>query len=120
MIGATNRPDAIDPALRRPGRFDREFYFPLPNLEGRRKILDIHTNGWNPPIEESFKDELANLTKGYGGADLRVGLSGLYFLLARLSNLEFLTGPLHGSCAERGPTHVPSNLQDERAPRDPA
>lgn len=72
VIGATNRPDAIDPALRRPGRFDREFYFPLPNLEGRRKILDIHTNGWNPPIEESFKDELAMLTKGYGGADLRV------------------------------------------------
>ncbi|KAL8286687.1 hypothetical protein RQP46_004215 [Phenoliferia psychrophenolica] len=71
VIGATNRPDAIDPALRRPGRFDREFYFPLPNLEGRRKILDIHTNGWNPPIEESFKDELAMLTKGYGGADLR-------------------------------------------------
>ena len=74
VIGATNRPDAIDPALRRPGRFDREFYFPLPNLEGRRKILDIHTNGWNPPIEESFKDELAALTKGYGGADLRVRL----------------------------------------------
>lgn len=72
VIGATNRPDAIDPALRRPGRFDREFYFPLPNLEGRRKIIDIHTGGWNPPIEDSFKDELAALTKGYGGADLRV------------------------------------------------
>lgn len=72
MIGATNRPDAIDPALRRPGRFDREFYFPLPNLQGRRKIIDIHTGGWNPPIEDSFKDELAKLTKGYGGADLRV------------------------------------------------
>lgn len=72
VIGATNRPDAIDPALRRPGRFDREFYFPLPNLEARRKILDIHTSGWVPPIEESFKDELAGITKGYGGADLRV------------------------------------------------
>jgi SpoVK/Ycf46/Vps4 family AAA+-type ATPase len=72
VIGATNRPDAIDPALRRPGRFDREFYFPLPNLEARRKILDIHTGGWEPPIEESFKDELSALTKGYGGADLRV------------------------------------------------
>ncbi|GAA5878836.1 hypothetical protein JCM1840_000730 [Sporobolomyces johnsonii] len=71
VIGATNRPDAIDPALRRPGRFDREFYFPLPNVEARRKILDIHTKGWNPPLEEGFKDELAHLTKGYGGADLR-------------------------------------------------
>ncbi|GAA5838303.1 hypothetical protein JCM9279_003193 [Rhodotorula babjevae] len=71
VIGATNRPDAIDPALRRPGRFDREFYFPLPNLEARRKIVDIHTSGWNPPLDEPFKDELAKLTKGYGGADLR-------------------------------------------------
>ncbi|GJN91481.1 hypothetical protein Rhopal_004504-T1 [Rhodotorula paludigena] len=71
VIGATNRPDAIDPALRRPGRFDREFYFPLPNAEARRKILDIHTGGWNPPLEDEFKDELAKLTKGYGGADLR-------------------------------------------------
>jgi SpoVK/Ycf46/Vps4 family AAA+-type ATPase len=71
VIGATNRPDAVDPALRRPGRFDREFYFPLPNREARRKIIDIHTSGWQPPIEESFKDELAGMTKGYGGADLR-------------------------------------------------
>ncbi|GAA5932227.1 hypothetical protein JCM3775_001165 [Rhodotorula graminis] len=71
VIGATNRPDAIDPALRRPGRFDREFYFPLPNLEARRKIVDIHTSGWNPPLDDPFKDELAKLTKGYGGADLR-------------------------------------------------
>lgn len=71
VIGATNRPDAIDPALRRPGRFDREFYFPLPNLEARRKILDIHTSGWEPPLSDEFKNELADLTKGYGGADLR-------------------------------------------------
>lgn len=72
VIGATNRPDAIDPALRRPGRFDREFYFPLPSTEARRKIIDIHTKGWEPPLESAFKDQLAELTKGYGGADLRV------------------------------------------------
>ena len=71
IIGATNRPDSIDPALRRPGRFDREFYFPLPDTDARRKILDIHTKGWNPPLEPKIKDELAKLTKGYGGADLR-------------------------------------------------
>src|SRR5277367_188408 len=71
VIGATNRPDSIDPALRRPGRFDREFYFPLPNLEGRRAILDIHTKGWHPPLDPAIKDELAKITKGYGGADLR-------------------------------------------------
>lgn len=71
VIGATNRPDSVDPALRRPGRFDREFYFPLPNQEARRAILDIHTKGWDPPLESQFKDELAAQTKGYGGADLR-------------------------------------------------
>ena len=43
VIGATNRPDAIDPALRRPGRFDRELLFPLPDAVARREILDIHT-----------------------------------------------------------------------------
>ncbi|KAH9825030.1 hypothetical protein DFH28DRAFT_1016425 [Melampsora americana] len=71
IIGATNRPDAVDPALRRPGRFDREFYFPLPNREARLSIIDIHTRGWDPPLEDIFKSELAELTKGYGGADLR-------------------------------------------------
>jgi ATPase family AAA domain-containing protein 2 len=71
VIGATNRPDSVDPALRRPGRFDREFYFPLPDIDGRRAILDIHTKGWNPPLDPAIKDELAVLTKGYGGADLR-------------------------------------------------
>ncbi|EEH33623.1 suppressor protein of bem1/bed5 double mutants [Paracoccidioides lutzii Pb01] len=71
VIGATNRPDSIDPALRRPGRFDREFYFPLPNTEARRAILDIHTRGWDPPLPDEIKNELAELTKGYGGADLR-------------------------------------------------
>jgi hypothetical protein len=69
VIGATNRPDNIDPALRRPGRFDREFYFPLPDLEARRSIIDIHTKDWG--ISDDFKNGLAENTKGYGGADLR-------------------------------------------------
>ncbi|CAK7568175.1 MAG: TAT-binding protein-like protein 7, AAA ATPase [Sporothrix epigloea] len=69
VIGATNRPDNIDPALRRPGRFDREFYFPLPDLDGRRSIIDIHTKDWG--LQDNFKKMLAENTKGYGGADLR-------------------------------------------------
>lgn len=81
VIGATNRPDAIDPALRRPGRFDREFYFPLPSTEARRKIIDIHTKGWEPALESAFKDQLAELTKGYGGADLRVCKNRNYYLV---------------------------------------
>lgn len=71
VIGATNRPENVDSALRRPGRFDREFYFPLPNVVARRAIIDIHTKGWEPPLESDFKDSLASLTNGYGGADLR-------------------------------------------------
>ena len=69
VIGATNRPDNIDPALRRPGRFDREFYFPLPDVDGRKAILDIHTKDWG--LGTDFKHSLAENTKGYGGADLR-------------------------------------------------
>ncbi|KAK9474053.1 P-loop containing nucleoside triphosphate hydrolase protein [Dipodascopsis tothii] len=71
VIGATNRPDSVDPALRRPGRFDREFYFPLPDLDARRRIVEIHTSKWEPPLEPAFVREVATLTKGYGGADLR-------------------------------------------------
>ncbi|KAJ1308298.1 hypothetical protein OPQ81_004012 [Rhizoctonia solani] len=74
VIGATNRPDAVDPALRRPGRFDREFYFGLPNLAARKRILEINTAGWQGWSGEEGSDHLqrlAEITKGYGGADLR-------------------------------------------------
>ncbi|KAG6554152.1 hypothetical protein Mapa_004068 [Marchantia paleacea] len=71
VIGATNRVDAIDGALRRPGRFDREFMFPLPNSEARAEILDIHTKKWQKPPEESLRKELAASCVGYCGADLR-------------------------------------------------
>jgi SpoVK/Ycf46/Vps4 family AAA+-type ATPase len=72
VLGATNRPDAVDPAMRRPGRFDREFYFPLPNKEARKKIIQINTKSWEPKLEDGVLDMLGGLTKGYGGADLRV------------------------------------------------
>ncbi|CAE6429389.1 unnamed protein product [Rhizoctonia solani] len=74
VIGATNRPDAVDPALRRPGRFDREFYFGLPNLDARKRILEINTNGWKGWSGDDGSEHLqrlAEITKGYGGADLR-------------------------------------------------
>lgn len=71
VIGATNRPDSVDPALRRPGRFDREFYFPLPDIDARKKIIGIHTKKWDPPLKPEFIENIASLTKGYGGADLR-------------------------------------------------
>ncbi|XP_030627086.1 ATPase family AAA domain-containing protein 2B isoform X1 [Chanos chanos] len=71
VIGATNRIDSIDPALRRPGRFDREFLFNLPDKKARKHILEIHTRDWNPRLAESFLDELAEKCVGYCGADLK-------------------------------------------------
>uniref|UniRef100_A0A7S3R8I7 Bromo domain-containing protein n=1 Tax=Dunaliella tertiolecta TaxID=3047 RepID=A0A7S3R8I7_DUNTE len=71
VIGATNRVDAIDGALRRPGRFDRELLFPLPNLQARRCILDIHTAKWAQPPSPSLRQELAAHCAGYCGADLK-------------------------------------------------
>lgn len=71
IIGATNRLDAIDPALRRPGRFDREFHFPLPSLPARKEILGIHLKSWNPSPAASLVNFLSEKTVGYCGADLK-------------------------------------------------
>nr|XP_033792234.1 ATPase family AAA domain-containing protein 2B isoform X2 [Geotrypetes seraphini] len=71
VIGATNRLDSIDPALRRPGRFDREFLFSLPDQKARKHILQIHTRDWNPKLSEAFLDELAEKCVGYCGADIK-------------------------------------------------
>ncbi len=69
VIAATNRPDAVDPALRRPGRFDREIEIGVPDRDGRKEILEIHTRGM-PLAEDVDLDELAELTVGFVGADL--------------------------------------------------
>ncbi len=69
IIGATNRPNAVDPALRRPGRFDREIEIGVPDRQSRKEVLQIHTR--NMPLSEDFDDsELAGITHGYTGADL--------------------------------------------------
>lgn len=71
IIGATNRLDSIDPALRRPGRFDREFLFNLPDKKARKHIFQIHTRDWNPKPLQSFLEELAEKCVGYCGADIK-------------------------------------------------
>ncbi len=69
VVGATNRPDIIDPALLRPGRFDRLIYVPPPDKKARKEILKIHTK--NTPLAEDVDlDRLAEMTEGYTGADL--------------------------------------------------
>jgi transitional endoplasmic reticulum ATPase len=80
VIGATNRPGALDPALRRPGRFDREIEIGVPDKQGRHEVLQIHTRGMplhgieKPEDEKSGDDvdlrKLAEMTHGYTGADL--------------------------------------------------
>ena len=69
VIGATNIPNAIDPALRRPGRFDREISIPIPDKNGRLQILGIHTRGM-PLAEDVSREKLAEITHGFVGADL--------------------------------------------------
>jgi len=69
VIAATNRIDAIDPALRRPGRFDREITIGVPDREGRKEILQVHTRGM--PLDDDFDIEyLAEISHGFVGADL--------------------------------------------------
>ncbi|HBM54285.1 MAG TPA: AAA family ATPase [Deltaproteobacteria bacterium] len=69
VIGATNRPNALDPALRRPGRFDREIEIPVPDQQGRREILEIHTQPM-PLTKGVDLDDMARRTHGFVGADL--------------------------------------------------
>ena len=69
VISATNRPNAIDPALRRPGRFDREIEIKVPDKKGRKDILAIHTRNM-PLAEEVNMDKVAGISHGYVGADL--------------------------------------------------
>ncbi|MCK9152428.1 CDC48 family AAA ATPase [Methanobacterium alcaliphilum] len=69
VIGATNRPDALDGALRRPGRFDREIEIGVPDKDERKEVLEIHTRGM--PLDEKVDlDEIAEITHGFVGADL--------------------------------------------------
>ncbi len=71
VIGATNRPDALDPALRRPGRFDREIYFPLPSTVDRAAILGVHTRTLTPQPSAEMLAVVAKATPGFAGADLQ-------------------------------------------------
>lgn len=69
VIGATNRPGALDPALRRPGRFDREIEIGVPDKQARHEIMQIHTRGM-PLVEEVDLKKLSAMSHGYTGADL--------------------------------------------------
>ncbi len=84
IIAATNRPDVLDPALLRPGRFDRQVVVPQPDVKGRLEILKVHTR--NVPVDESANlDKIARGTPGFSGADLENLVNEAALLAARKS-----------------------------------
>jgi cell division protease FtsH len=87
MIAATNRPDILDPALLRPGRFDRQIAVDRPDRKGRSKILDVHTRG-KPLAKEINIDALAGQTPGFTGADLSNLVNEAALLAARTGKKE--------------------------------
>lgn len=82
VIAATNRPDILDPALLRPGRFDRQIVVDMPDIDGRKEILQVHARG-KPLAEEVNLDVIARRTPGFSGADLANVLNEAAILAAR-------------------------------------
>ena len=82
VIAATNRPDVLDPALLRPGRFDRRVFLDLPDIKGRKDILNIHAKG-KPLAEDVVLDLIAERTPGFSGADLQNLMNEAAILAAR-------------------------------------
>jgi len=82
VIAATNRPDLVDPALLRPGRFDRIIYVPPPDFKARLEILLIHTRA-TPLAKDVDLEEIARRTEGYTGADLELLVREATFLALR-------------------------------------
>ncbi|MDE3070606.1 MAG: AAA family ATPase, partial [Acidobacteriota bacterium] len=93
MIAATNRPDILDPALLRPGRFDRQIAVDRPDRKGRVKILEVHTRG-KPLAREIDIDALAGQTPGFTGADLSNLINEAALLAARMGRREITQGEL--------------------------
>jgi cell division protease FtsH len=87
LIAATNRPDILDPALLRPGRFDRQIVVDRPDRKGRAKILEVHTRG-KPLAKEIHIDDLAGQTPGFTGADLSNLVNEAALLAARNGKRE--------------------------------
>ena len=111
LVGATNRADLLDPALMRPGRFDRQVQVGLPDKEGRRRILSIHTR--NKPIcSEEVLDDIAGATFGFSGAHLESLANEAAILAMRESSAiidgihftEAIDKVLLGEKADRQPT----------------
>jgi cell division protease FtsH len=115
LIAATNRPDILDPALLRPGRFDRQIVVDRPDRLGRRKILEVHTRG-KPLAREIEVDVLAGQTPGFTGADLSNLVNEAALLAARngkreISQVELEEGIMRVIAGPEKKTRVMSNKE---------
>ena len=115
LIAATNRPDILDPALLRPGRFDRQIVVDRPDRLGRKKILDVHTRG-KPLAREIDVDALAGQTPGFTGADLSNLVNEAALLAARngkreITQVELEEGIMRVIAGPEKKTRVMSNKE---------
>ncbi|MBV9817536.1 MAG: ATP-dependent zinc metalloprotease FtsH [Solirubrobacterales bacterium] len=115
LIAATNRPDILDPALLRPGRFDRQIVVDRPDRTGRKKILEVHTRG-KPLAREIDVDALAGQTPGFTGADLSNLVNEAALLAARngkreITQLELEEGIMRVIAGPEKKTRVMSNKE---------
>ncbi len=115
LIAATNRPDILDPALLRPGRFDRQIVVDRPDRLGRKKILDVHTRG-KPLAREIDVDALAGQTPGFTGADLSNLVNEAALLAARngkreITQIELEEGIMRVIAGPEKKTRVMSNKE---------
>ena len=123
LIAATNRPDILDPALLRPGRFDRQIPVSNPDLAGRRAVLRVHSQG-KPIAPDADLDGLAKRTVGMSGADLANVINEAALLTAR-ENGTVITrrrarggrGPRRRRAAPQEPHHQRAGEEDHRLPR---
>ena len=123
VVAATNRPDVLDPALLRPGRFDRQVVLDRPDIKGRREILNVHIKG--KPLDKTVDlDELARRTPGFSGADLANLVNEAAILAARHNKKSVAHGRLQRGDRPRGgrpraaqPPDHPGGEDDHRLPR---
>ena len=123
VIAATNRPDVLDPALLRPGRFDRQVILDRPDIQGRQAILEVHARG--KPLEDDVSIEnLARQTPGFSGADLENLVNEAAILAARRNKKTVGTRradrgdrPRDRRPAAQEPGHLRARAADDRLPR---
>lgn len=115
VMAATNRPDMLDPALTRPGRFDRRVALDLPDIEGRKAILKIHMRG-KPFAKEADIGKIAKRTVGFSGADLANMLNEAAILAAREARKEIINVDLEEAATKvkLGPQRKRMQSEEER------